>query len=104
MHLLVQKCNDTAPLFSISDMCERRMVIDYEEDSAMFTDNPNKWYKLPTSKKGLMMSPITNEAIAYHGMEPANNTECLEGPDVLVKLQQKKREKHRRQAVLSCEP
>ena len=44
------------------------MVIDYEEGKVMFTDNPDVWHELPTTKKGLMMVPLTKEACDRHNM------------------------------------
>ena len=32
----------------------------------MFKDNPDVWHKLPTTKKGLMMIPLTKEACDRH--------------------------------------
>ena len=46
------------------------MVIDYEENKVMFKDKPNEWHTLPTTKKGLMMIPLTKEACEKHEVEP----------------------------------
>ena len=42
------------------------MVVDYEDDKVMFKDNPDVWHELPTTKKGLMMIPLTQEACERH--------------------------------------
>ena len=39
-----------------------RMVVDYEDGTIMFKDRPDIWHKLPTTRKGLMMIPLTKEA------------------------------------------
>ena len=63
LHLIDKKGNDTLPLFPISEMRKRKMVIDYENDSVCFKDHPSKWHKLPTTKKGLLLLPLTEEAV-----------------------------------------
>ena len=62
MHLIDKTGNDTCPLLSIHDMRRLRMVVDYEEGKVMFKDNPDVWHALPTTRKGLMMIPLTEEA------------------------------------------
>ncbi len=62
MHLIDRTGNETSPLFSIDDQRRHRMVVDYEENKVMFKDNPEQWHTLPTTKKGLMMIPLTKEA------------------------------------------
>ena len=62
MHLIDKAGNDTCPLLSINDLRRLRMVIVYEEGKVMFKDNPDVWHELPTTKKGLMMIPLTKEA------------------------------------------
>ena len=62
MHLIDRSGNDTSPLFSIDEMRRLRMVVDYEENKVMFKDNPDVWHTLPTTKEGLMMTPLTKEA------------------------------------------
>ena len=62
MHLIDKEGNDTCPLLSINDLRRLRMVVDYEESKIMFKDSPDVWHKLPTTKKGLMMLPLTKEA------------------------------------------
>ena len=62
--------NDTCPLLSIHDMRVLRMVVDYEDDKIMFKDNPNVWHELPTTRKGLMMVPLTKEACERHAKTP----------------------------------
>ena len=42
------------------------MVTDHEDNEVMFKDNPDVWYELPTTKKGLMMIPLTQEACERH--------------------------------------
>ena len=70
MHLIDRKGNDTCPLLSIHDMRILRMVVDYEDDKVMFKDNPDVWHELPTTKKGLMMVPLTKEACERHNKTP----------------------------------
>ncbi len=62
MHLIDREGNETSPLFSIDDQRRHRMVVDYEENKVMFKDRPDEWHTLPTTKKGLMMIPLTKEA------------------------------------------
>ena len=66
MHLIDREGNETSPLFSSNDMRRNRMVVDYEENKVMFKDNPEVWHTLPTTKKGLMMIPLTKEACDRH--------------------------------------
>ena len=70
MHLIDRAGSDTSPLFSIDDMRRLRMVADYEENKVLFKDNPTEWHKLPTTKKGLMMIPLTKEACERHSASP----------------------------------
>ena len=37
----------------------------------MFRDRPDEWHELPTTKKGLMMIPLTKEACGKHKIAPA---------------------------------
>ena len=82
MHLIDRSGNETSPLFSIDDQRRHRMVVDYEENKVMFKDKPNEWYTLPTTKKGLLMIPLTKEACDRHMMtsttppppEPTSNS------------------------------
>ena len=46
------------------------MVVDFEDDKIMFKDNPNVWHELPTTRKGLMMVPLTKEACERHAKTP----------------------------------
>ena len=39
------------------------MVVDFEESSVSFKNKPNEWHKLPTTSKGLMLIPLTKEAV-----------------------------------------
>ena len=70
MYLIDREGNETSPLFSIDDQRRHRMVIDYEMNKVMFTDRPEEWHTLPTTKKGLMMIPLTKEACDKHKIEP----------------------------------
>ena len=70
MHLIDREGNETSPLFSIDDQRRHRMVIDYEMNKVMFKDRPEEWHTLPTTKKGLMMIPLTKEACDKHKIEP----------------------------------
>ena len=69
MHLLDKDGNETAPLYSVNDMREHRMVVDYEENRCMFKESPNVWYRLPTTRKGLLMIPLTQEACERHAIK-----------------------------------
>ena len=70
MHLIDKAGNDTCPLLSINELRRLRMVIDYEEGKVMFKNNPDVWHTLPTTKKGLMMIPLTKEACERYNMTP----------------------------------
>ena len=70
MHLIDKAGNDTCPLLSINELRRLRMVIDYEEGKVMFKDKPDVWHTLPTTKKGLMMIPLTKEACERYDMTP----------------------------------
>ena len=81
MHLIDRQGNETSPLFSIDDQRRHRMVVDYEDNKVMFKDRPDKWYTLPTTKKGLMMIPLTKEACDRHGSQPTVPTgKSSDGP------------------------
>ena len=69
MQLIDRAGNDTCPLLSINDMRQLRMVVDYEDSKIMFKDEPTVWHTLPTTKKGLMMVPLTKEACERHRMD-----------------------------------
>ena len=66
MHLTDRAGNTTCPLLSINDMRQLRMVVDYEDNKVMFKDEHTVWHTLPTTKKGLMMVPLTKEACERH--------------------------------------
>ena len=66
MHLISRSGSEASPLFSADDQRRHRMVVDYEENKVMFKDRPEEWHTLPTTKKGLMMIPLTKEASARH--------------------------------------
>ena len=66
MHLMDRNGNETSPLFSIDDQRRHRMVVDYETNQVMFKDRPKEWHTLPTTKKGLLMIPLTKEACDRH--------------------------------------
>ena len=69
MHLIDREGNDTSSLYSIYDMRRNRMVVDYETNRVTFKDNPEVWPTLPTTKKGLMMIPLTKEACDRHSSQ-----------------------------------
>ena len=69
MHLIDRSGNETSPLFSIDDQRRHRMVVDYEENKITFKDRPGEWHTLPTTKKGLMMIPLTKEACDRHSIQ-----------------------------------
>ena len=62
MHPVDRVGNETGPLFSIEDMRRLRVVVDYEDNQVRFKDNPGVWHELPTTKKGLVMIPLTKKA------------------------------------------
>ena len=95
MHLIDREGNDTCPLLSINDMKQLRMVVDYEDSKVMFKDEPTVWHPLPTTKKGLMMVPLTKEACERHQMETP--------PPPPVKTQRRKKGKEKAFAVCGCE-
>ena len=65
MHLIDKEGNDTCPLLSINDLRRLRMVVDYEESKIMLKDSLDVWHKLSTTKKGLMMMPLTKESCKH---------------------------------------
>merc|ERR1712197_237540 len=68
MRLIDKVGNDACPLLSINELRRLRMVIDYEEGKVMFKNNQDVWHTLPTTKKGLMMIPLTKEACERYNM------------------------------------
>ena len=62
-HLIDKKGNTVAPLYPISEMKKNKMVADFETDSILLKEE-GKWHKLPTTDKGLMLIPLTEEAVA----------------------------------------
>ena len=67
--------NDTLTLRPISDMRKHRMVVDYEANSVSFKDKPDVWHKLPTTKKGLLLMPLTEEAVERFREEQINTAD-----------------------------
>ena len=63
LHCIDKRGNDTLPLFPISEMKRLGMVVDFEQSSISFKSQPGKWHKMPTTPKGLMLIPITKEAV-----------------------------------------
>merc|ERR1712242_45136 len=74
MHLIDRAGNDTCPLLSIHDMRILRMATDHEDNKVMFKDNPDVWRGLPTTKKGLMMIPLTQEACERHNKKSSSSS------------------------------
>ena len=73
MHCIDKEGNDTLPLFPITEMRKLGMIVDYGEDSISFKTNPSKWRKLPRTKKGLLLPPLAEEAVArFQDGEEAN--------------------------------
>ena len=95
MHLIDRSGNDTSPLFSIDEMRRLRMVVDYEENKVMFKDNPDVWHTLPTTKKGLMMIPLTKEACERHAIVPPP-------PKPTAQTKQRRRRKEKSLTVVGC--
>ena len=98
MHLIDRAGNDASPLFSIDEMRRLRMVVDYEENKVMFKDNPDVWHVLPTTKKGLMMIPLTKEACEKHAV-----TSPPPKPTARPNRREKQNEKSLTAAGCSCE-
>ena len=90
MHVIAKKGNDTAPLLSIKEMRQNRMVVDFEEDKVMFKDKPGEWHKLPRTKKGLLLLPITKKAVKKH--EKVMHVLHEAGPESLTKIENSKKE------------
>ena len=63
LHCIDKKGNDTLPLFPISEMRRLGMIVDFEQSSISFKSQPGKWHKMPTTSKGLMLIPLTKEAV-----------------------------------------
>ena len=66
LHVVDKPGNKTLPLFPISEMRKRQMVVDYAENRVSFKSEPRKWYHLPTTGQhgeGLMMLLLTQEAV-----------------------------------------
>ena len=76
MRLIDKVGNDTCPLLSINDLRRLRMVIDYEEGTVMFKDNPDVWHELPTTKKGLIDDTLDQGIMrpTQHDATTATNT------------------------------
>lgn len=68
MHLIDRAGNDTCPLLSMHDLRTLRMVVDYEDGTNMFKDNPNVWHNYRLQKIVLMMIPLTKEACERHAI------------------------------------
>ena len=95
MQLIDRTGNDTSPLFSIDEMRRLCMVVDYEENKVMFKDNPDVWHTLPTTKKGLMMIPLTKEACERHAIIPPP-------PKPTAEATQRKKRKETSLTVVGC--
>ena len=91
MHLIDRKGIDTCPLLSIHDMRILRMVVDYEDDKVMFKDNPDVWHELPTTKKGLMMVPLTKEACERHTKTPSTAATTTNNSKTENRIKRKKK-------------
>ncbi len=76
LHIIDTPNNHTPPLYPITEMKKRKLIVDYDEDKMCFNDDPTKWYKLPTQKKGLLLIPMTKEACEKFPLEEiCNNVE-----------------------------
>ena len=93
MHLIDRAGNDTCPLLSIHDMRIFRMVTDHEDNKVMFKDNPDVWHELPTTKKGLMMIPLTKEACERHNKISSSPPPPQPLPTATKRNRNKKKEK-----------
>ena len=63
MHLIDRAGNETSPFSALMTRDATGWVVDYEENKVMFKDKPHEWHELPVTKKGLMMIPLTKEAL-----------------------------------------
>ena len=70
MRFIDKAGNDSCPVLSINELRRLRMAVDYEEGKVMFKDKPDIWHELPTTKKGLMMIPLTKEACERYNTTP----------------------------------
>ena len=63
LHCMDNPGNKTLPLFPISEMRRLGMIVRYSTSEISFENNPGVWHKMPTSSKGLMLIPLTEEAV-----------------------------------------
>ena len=63
LHCIDKKGNETLPLFPISEMRRLGMLVDFEENSISLKKSPGISHKMPTTSKGLMLIPLTKEAV-----------------------------------------
>ena len=104
MHLIDRAGNETSPLFSIEDQRRARMVVDYEENKIMFKDKPDEWHTLPTTKKGLMMIPLTKEACERHMTPPSAEPPPPPSPPAKETRHRKLMKKVARNAIAQFSP
>jgi len=66
-HLIDKEGNETKPLLPISEMRKHKMVVDFELNKINFKNQPGVWHTLPTTNRGLLLVPLTQEAVErYH--------------------------------------
>jgi hypothetical protein len=58
-----EKLNTTPPLVPINWARKHRVIVDYEKDQMVYKDNPTQIYKLPRNHCGLLMVPLTPQAV-----------------------------------------
>ena len=97
MHLIDLDGNKTSPLFGIDDQRRHRMVVDYEENKVMFKDRPKEWHTLPTTKKGLLMTPLTKEACDRH----LTSSPTTSPPDPVFTNTDKKKRRRRKTTCIA---
>ena len=100
MHLIDRNGNETSPLFSIDDQRRHRMVVDYEENKVMFKDRPGEWHTLPTTKKGLLMIPLTKEACERHA--PSSSSTAPPPPEPVFSNTDGKKRRRRKKVCKGC--
>ena len=53
----------TAPLYPISELKKNKVIIDYDTNELCFKSQPDVWHPVPTTSKGLMLLPVTQQAV-----------------------------------------
>jgi len=78
-HLIDKEGNETKPLLPISEMRRHKMVVDFELNKINFKTQPGVWHTMPTTNRGLLLVPLTQEAVdRYQHPQDTNNVESQE--------------------------